>query len=760
MASKGKPITDNDIVIDSDVEIIAVDNGDSSHITHQNDSDLELKVGISVPSEEEAYNLYNSYAINKGFSVRKGKVRRREGTTDVRQRVFLCSCEGFSEDAHLFPDKKVERMLARTGCNARAIFNVEDGKWKLVQFISEHNHPFVKPEQRHLLRSGRKMLDPCTGFFSSIPKNSITVTKTHSYLSREGNGVQNVMSIERDHHNCLQSQRSKAMDVQSLINYFMRKQSEDPMFFYTMKVDDQNRIANFFWRDGLSKLDYHCFGDVVIFDSTYRTNKYNMICVPFVGVNHHWKNVLLGCAFLSDETISSFVWLFEAFLEVMGNKAPKTIFTNQDNALSIAIQKVFPSTRHRLCTWHISKNAVQNVSTFFTYLGFKEKFAKLLNDCETDTEFESTWNSMNEEWSILGNEWLRKLYDLREKWCPAFNHDTFSANITSTQRSESENNIFEHVACNTMTLTEFVQYYEESASRMREVEVNDDFLCAKGKPQILVPNNGILMHASEVYTDAIFKMFQDEFLKGVNEDVVHVETKGPLVVYTLRGISCPRERIVHFHKADLSLNCSCQMFESLGWLCRHALRVLNLNAGVQKIPSQYVLNRWTKGVKEGIVIDDYGESFQNITASSKTVRFNKLMCKAFNVTSISADNDETTAIADAYLDCIVDEVRKLKAENVMGHCDPNADGCDTDIHCSVGEKVVLDPPRMSPKGVTHDRPEGCSEKKKKNKRAIGEGTTSQTAGYNNAMTAGLNLNQFLFIYAVSPLLWHAEFACK
>ena len=99
-------------------------------------------------------------------------------------------------------------------------------------------------------------------------------------------------------------------------------------FFFAIQVDQENRMTNFFQRDGRSRIDYNFFGDVICFDTTYRTNKYNMICVPFVGVNNHWKNVLFGCAFLLDETTASFISLFETFLELMGNQKPKTIFTD------------------------------------------------------------------------------------------------------------------------------------------------------------------------------------------------------------------------------------------------------------------------------------------------------------------------------------------------------------------------------------------------------------------------------------------------
>ena len=67
------------------------------------------------------------------------------------------------------------------------------------------------------------------------------------------------------------------------------------------------------------KCDYMLFGDLLVFDTKYRTNRYEMICAPFVCMNHHAKNVMVGCGLLMNEKIKSFMWLFETFLEVMDN---------------------------------------------------------------------------------------------------------------------------------------------------------------------------------------------------------------------------------------------------------------------------------------------------------------------------------------------------------------------------------------------------------------------------------------------------------
>jgi len=52
---------------------------------------------------------------------------------------------------------------------------------------------------------------------------------------------------------------------------------------------------------------YTLFGDLLVFDTTYRTNKYDMICAPFVGMNHRVMNVMFGCGYFMNEKIKSFI---------------------------------------------------------------------------------------------------------------------------------------------------------------------------------------------------------------------------------------------------------------------------------------------------------------------------------------------------------------------------------------------------------------------------------------------------------------------
>lgn len=106
----------------------------------------------------------------------------------------------------------------------------------------------------------------------------------------------------------------------------MQKQNDG--FYYVMDVDDNCRLRNVFWADARSRAAYEFFGDVITFDTTYLTNRYDMPFAPFVGVNHHGQSILLGAGLISNENTETFVWLFSTWLECMNDKALSAIITD------------------------------------------------------------------------------------------------------------------------------------------------------------------------------------------------------------------------------------------------------------------------------------------------------------------------------------------------------------------------------------------------------------------------------------------------
>lgn len=95
------------------------------------------------------------------------------------------------------------------------------------------------------------------------------------------------------------------------------------------------------------------FADVVVFDTTYCANKYNLPFAPFVGVNHHGQMILLGGALLQNEQTDMFKYIFKHWKKA-ARQSPKTLITDQDRAISEAIKRIFPDAVHVYCIWHIA----------------------------------------------------------------------------------------------------------------------------------------------------------------------------------------------------------------------------------------------------------------------------------------------------------------------------------------------------------------------------------------------------------------------
>ena len=77
---------------------------------------------------------------------------------------------------------------------------------------------------------------------------------------------------------------------------------------------------------------------------------------------------------LIDETVELYVWLLQTFLSVIKLKKPTSVITDSDKAMSKVIKTVMSRCVHRLCCWHLKRNAQANVKRD----EFTSKFRQLM----------------------------------------------------------------------------------------------------------------------------------------------------------------------------------------------------------------------------------------------------------------------------------------------------------------------------------------------------------------------------------------------
>lgn len=143
---------------------------------------------------------------------------------------------------------------------------------------------------------------------------------------------------------------------------------------------------------------YDLYGDSLSFDTTYKTNKYNLPFAPFVGVSGHGQSCLFACSIIQDETIDTFEWLFQTFLDCMGGKQPATVITDQDVSMKEAVPAVFNQSKHRNCLFHVKKKAEEKCcSSFVTKGDLHADFTDIVHNSLTVAEFENLWQQMVEK---------------------------------------------------------------------------------------------------------------------------------------------------------------------------------------------------------------------------------------------------------------------------------------------------------------------------------------------------------------------------
>ncbi|XP_021321752.1 protein FAR1-RELATED SEQUENCE 5 [Sorghum bicolor] len=361
------------------------------------------------------------------------------------------------------------------------------------------------------------------------------------------------------------------------------------------KVDEGGRIVHMLWCTGKNQQNYDRFGDAMTFDTTYRTNLYNMPFGLFVRVNNHFQSVVFGGVLLTSEKTEDFEWAFANFKDIMKGKEPMTILTDQCQAMAAAIKTTLQTSRHRWCKWHVLRKAKQWLGNVYTKnTGFKSEFNKLVTEEVSIIKFERRWRQLVRKYGVEKNKYLKRIYKHRGMWARPYFMHVFCAGMTSTQRSESANHMLKGFIQRSAPMHIFVSKFNEFqndriAQEEKEIHVTKQM---KRKRRIGVP---IERHAEEIYTRAMYDRLYNELyhagsylIKGRGADEAYI-----LVHYKEDGAT--DEKLFLVKDSGNFISCSCGLYNHVGMLCRHALKVL-MHLDRTELPSGNILARWRRDV--------------------------------------------------------------------------------------------------------------------------------------------------------------------
>ncbi|XP_048540274.1 protein FAR-RED IMPAIRED RESPONSE 1-like [Triticum urartu] len=298
----------------------------------------------------EAYNFYNQYAYERGFSVRKDSLKYSKGPEGTKRlRKYMCARAGKRQAKLCTMEGRTRRLRGETRCFCDAHITSKLDKerdiWYVSSFSDDHSHVLARPDEVMFLRSHNLIKEYQKAEILTMAGAGIRKHMIYDNLvSRYGSYAKAGFGRKKLYNMCYREKMKLLAqgDADTAIGIMMTRKERDPDFFFEHTVDDEGRLKNIFWCDSQSRRDYVDYGDVTVFDSTYRMTRYGMPFIPFVGLNNHRCTTVFGCALVSDETEDTYVWLLQTFLRAHCQKRPRSVITDGDAAMIKAIRKTVP----------------------------------------------------------------------------------------------------------------------------------------------------------------------------------------------------------------------------------------------------------------------------------------------------------------------------------------------------------------------------------------------------------------------------------
>ncbi|KAH9698158.1 protein FAR1-RELATED SEQUENCE [Citrus sinensis] len=300
-----------------------------------------------------------NYSRLVSFSVRKNELRRsKSGRTTIRR--WVCNLEEYRAEKYLANDNRVRepRPITRPGCKASFQVNYDNssGKYTVIEFRTEHNHPLTSPNEVHLLRSHRHVSEGDLAQAKALRHVGVKTCQVVDYMGDQVGGSHNLRFKRKDLQNRLDADRRAEIgdtDSVATIAYFTAKSDNDPGLYHEYTLDDENRLRNLFWTDYMARYDYECFG----------------------------------------------------------NRKPKSVIIDGDKAMSKTIKTVFVGATHRLCCWHLERNAQANIKNE----DFTRKFCDLMLTGISAGEFDQRWFALVDEFKLHEHGWVKQMEEIRQE---------------------------------------------------------------------------------------------------------------------------------------------------------------------------------------------------------------------------------------------------------------------------------------------------------------------------------------------------------
>ncbi|KAL5166848.1 Protein FAR1-RELATED SEQUENCE 5 [Glycine soja] len=489
---------------------------------------------------EDILRWARSMAHENGFVA---VILRSDTNTGSRGRstFVLIGCE--MSDKYKCRKKEFIRRDTRTrkcGCpfKLRCKPVVEGEGWMVKLICGVHNHELAKslvghPYAGRLTKAEKTLIADMTKSMVK-PRNILLTLKEHN-----GNSCTTIKQIYNARSAFRSSIRGSDLEMQHLMKLLERDQ-----YIYWHIIKDEDVVRDIFWCHPDSVKLVNACNLVFLIDITYKTNRYRLPLLNFVGVTPTGMTFSAGFAYVEGERVNNLVWALQRFrgLFLKCDALPGVIVTDRDQALMNAVKDIFPECTNLLCIFHINKNVKAKCKSLIAQKNAWDYVMDCwgsLTDCPSEQQFDECLKKFEvacAPWPIFV-DYVKETWIIphKEKFVSAWTNKVMHLGNTTTNRVESAHS---------------------SLKRLLQNSIGD--LCSVWD----AVNNMITLQHTQI--KASFET-STHVVGHVFQKTLYRRLLGMVSRYVLNQIAAELERVHHASKNPSS--CGCVVRTTLGLPC-------------------------------------------------------------------------------------------------------------------------------------------------------------------------------------------------
>ena len=343
---------------------------------------------------EELVNWVQEVGRDNGYCIIKRRTKDTTGKGLPTKVTFMCDKGGVYRGKGESSSRKTGTR--KSDCEFKLIGkkDLKNDVWSLRVVTDSHNHPPATTLRGHPYPMRLKPNEQ--EIVAEMTKDHALPFSILRRIQRDDPGnLSNLRNIYNERQKLRRAGVGQSSPVQILLTKLHEKN-----FGHSFDVNEKTqKLERLFFVHPTSRRMFRAFPQVLIIDSTYKTNKYNFPFLEMVGATSTGQTFSVACAALIRERQQDFVWALNCLKEVLtGCVLPRVIITDRDLGLVNACMKVFPDAAHQLCRFHILNNVTTHCKKSFR---------------ERDwTTFEQMWSEL--VWSSTPESYYTRREALRD----------------------------------------------------------------------------------------------------------------------------------------------------------------------------------------------------------------------------------------------------------------------------------------------------------------------------------------------------------